>query len=190
MGRAILRFSRRLRSRFRSDRLSTVSVTLPYSRTTAFCSRTNIPNPCSAMFSFKKVFASVFLAVLCASSATAVPFPASSKYATHRTREISREFKLEAYHPQSSYEVRPKVCVAQRTPVDRLGFLDLRRGYRPPSLQARRRVSRRLCDRLRPVAQQARLRRRPCPLDVRERACQPCLRQAADKRHPLRQCGR
>ncbi|KAH9930441.1 Fungalysin metallopeptidase-domain-containing protein [Epithele typhae] len=56
------------------------------------------------MFAFKKVFASVFLAVLCAGSASAVPFPASSKFATHRTREISRDFKLETYHPESSYE--------------------------------------------------------------------------------------
>ena len=58
------------------------------------------------MFSFNKVFASVFLAVLCASSVSAVPYPANSKFATHRTREISRDFKLETYHPESSYEVR------------------------------------------------------------------------------------
>ena len=58
------------------------------------------------MFAFKKVFASVFLAVLCASTASAVPYPANSKFATHRTREISRDFKIEAYHPESSYEVR------------------------------------------------------------------------------------
>ena len=57
------------------------------------------------MFAFKKVFASVFLAVLCASTAIAVPYPVDSKYATHRTREISPDFKLEAYHPESSYEV-------------------------------------------------------------------------------------
>ena len=57
------------------------------------------------MFSFNKVFASVFLAVLCASTATAVPYPVSSKYATHRTREISPDLKIEAYHPLSSYEV-------------------------------------------------------------------------------------
>ncbi|EJF58150.1 hypothetical protein DICSQDRAFT_110674 [Dichomitus squalens LYAD-421 SS1] len=56
------------------------------------------------MFSFSKVFASVFLAVLCASTATAVPYPASSKYATHRTREISPALKIETYHPLSSYE--------------------------------------------------------------------------------------
>ncbi|EIW51569.1 uncharacterized protein TRAVEDRAFT_176097 [Trametes versicolor FP-101664 SS1] len=56
------------------------------------------------MFAFKKVFASVFLAVLCASSATAVPYPVSSKFATHRTREISRDFKVEAYNPESSFE--------------------------------------------------------------------------------------
>ena len=58
------------------------------------------------MFAFKKVFASVFLAVLCASTASAVPYPVNSKFATHRTREISRDFKIEAYHPESSYEVR------------------------------------------------------------------------------------
>ena len=59
------------------------------------------------MFSFNKVFASVFLAVLCASTATAVPFPVSSKYATHRTREISRDFKLEAYHPRRLMRYAP-----------------------------------------------------------------------------------
>ena len=58
------------------------------------------------MFAFKKVFASVFLAVLCATTASAVPYPPTAKYATHRTREISRDFKIEAYHPESSYEVR------------------------------------------------------------------------------------
>ena len=57
------------------------------------------------MFAFKKVFASVFLAVLCASSASAAPYPAGAKHATHRTREISQGFKLETYHPISSYEV-------------------------------------------------------------------------------------
>ncbi|KAI0646696.1 Fungalysin metallopeptidase-domain-containing protein [Trametes meyenii] len=56
------------------------------------------------MFAFKKVFASVFLAVLCATTATAVPYPASSKHATHRTREISPDFKLETFHPEASYE--------------------------------------------------------------------------------------
>ena len=63
------------------------------------------------MFAFKKVFASVFLAVLCASTASAVPYPANSKFATHRTREISRDFKLETYHPESSYEVRLRFCL-------------------------------------------------------------------------------
>ncbi|KAI0692817.1 Fungalysin metallopeptidase-domain-containing protein [Cerioporus squamosus] len=55
------------------------------------------------MFAFKKVFASVFLAVLCAHTATAVPYPVTSKYATHRTREVG-DFKIEAYHPASTYE--------------------------------------------------------------------------------------
>ena len=58
------------------------------------------------MFAFKKVFASVYLAVLCATTASAVPYPVTSKYATHRTREISPSFKLETYHPASTYEVR------------------------------------------------------------------------------------
>ncbi|KAI0824948.1 Fungalysin metallopeptidase-domain-containing protein [Trametes gibbosa] len=56
------------------------------------------------MFAFKKVFASVFLAVLCATTATAVPYPLNSKFATHHTREISRDLKVEAYHPESSFE--------------------------------------------------------------------------------------
>ncbi|KAI0654826.1 Fungalysin metallopeptidase-domain-containing protein [Cubamyces menziesii] len=56
------------------------------------------------MFAFKKVFASVFLAVLCATTATAVPYPSNAKFATHRTREISQDFKIETYHPESSYE--------------------------------------------------------------------------------------
>ena len=57
------------------------------------------------MFSFNKVFASVFLAVLCASSVSAVPYPASSKFATRRPRVIGRDFKLETFHPESTYEV-------------------------------------------------------------------------------------
>ena len=65
------------------------------------------------MFAFKKVFASVFLAVLCAHTATAVPYPVTSKYATHRTREISPDFKIEAYHPLSSYEVCTPCLQAQ-----------------------------------------------------------------------------
>ena len=57
------------------------------------------------MFAFKKVFASVFLAVLCASTASAAPYPSGAKHATHRTREIRRDFKLETFHPESTYEV-------------------------------------------------------------------------------------
>ncbi|CDO72836.1 hypothetical protein BN946_scf185002.g21 [Trametes cinnabarina] len=56
------------------------------------------------MFAFKRIFASVLLAVLCATTVTAVPYPASSKFATHRTREISPDFKIEVYHPESTYE--------------------------------------------------------------------------------------
>ena len=56
------------------------------------------------MFS-QKFIASVFLAVACASSAIAAPYVSSTKYATHRVRDISSEFQLTTYHPESSYEV-------------------------------------------------------------------------------------
>ncbi|TFK49223.1 hypothetical protein OE88DRAFT_1713503 [Heliocybe sulcata] len=56
------------------------------------------------MFSAKKLLASVLLAVTFASGTLAAPWDASAKYATHRVREISRDLKLETYHPESSYE--------------------------------------------------------------------------------------
>ncbi|EIN12650.1 metalloprotease [Punctularia strigosozonata HHB-11173 SS5] len=62
------------------------------------------------MFSYKFI-ASVFIAVSYASAALAAPWPANSKltaylqqHATHRVRNISRDLKLETYHPASVYE--------------------------------------------------------------------------------------
>ena len=88
------------------------------------------------MFAFKKVFASVYLAVLCATAATAAPYPITSKYATHRTREISPSFKLETYHPASTYEVRtaPSSSHILRLSLIVLCHSDLRGWCRPPSV--------------------------------------------------------
>ena len=80
------------------------------------------------MLTFKKVFASVFLAVLSASTTTAIPFPVSSKFATHRTREISQDFKIEVYHPQSTYEAN-RSCHTFKTRADNMFFSDFRGGY-------------------------------------------------------------
>lgn len=56
------------------------------------------------MFAFKKLLASTILAVVCASGALAAPWDASAKYATHRVREVTRDLKLETFHPESTYE--------------------------------------------------------------------------------------
>ncbi|KII83791.1 hypothetical protein PLICRDRAFT_58243 [Plicaturopsis crispa FD-325 SS-3] len=53
---------------------------------------------------FNKFFASVFLAVVYASTTLAAPWPVSSKHATHRTRHISRDLQIETFHPESTYE--------------------------------------------------------------------------------------
>ncbi|KIP05598.1 hypothetical protein PHLGIDRAFT_128797 [Phlebiopsis gigantea 11061_1 CR5-6] len=55
------------------------------------------------MFS-RKFFASILLAVSVATSATAAPWPFTAKHTTHRVRDISPDFQLTAYHPESSYE--------------------------------------------------------------------------------------
>ncbi|KAI0344183.1 hypothetical protein BDW22DRAFT_1137358 [Trametopsis cervina] len=54
------------------------------------------------MFS-RKFFASVLLAIACASSAVAVPFPIGSKHATHATREFNG-LKVVSFHPETKYE--------------------------------------------------------------------------------------
>ena len=56
----------------------------------------------------KKFVSSVFLAVAYASLTSAfMNSEGGSTHATHRTRDISREFKVEAYHPASTFEVGP-----------------------------------------------------------------------------------
>ncbi|KAI0747225.1 Fungalysin metallopeptidase-domain-containing protein [Daedaleopsis nitida] len=56
------------------------------------------------MVSFNKVLASVYFTILWTSIATALPYPVTSKYATHSTRKIHADFSLKTYHPASSYE--------------------------------------------------------------------------------------
>ena len=63
------------------------------------------------MFS-QKFVASVLLAVTYASSALAAPYVASTKHETHRVRDISPEIQLSTYHPESSYEVRLHLSLA------------------------------------------------------------------------------
>lgn len=54
----------------------------------------------------KKFVSSVLLAVAYASLTSAfINSEGGSTHATHRTRHISREFKVEAYHPPSTFEV-------------------------------------------------------------------------------------
>ncbi|KAJ7592604.1 Fungalysin metallopeptidase-domain-containing protein [Mycena floridula] len=56
------------------------------------------------MVSFNKFFKSVFIAVVYASATLAAPWPASFKHVTHRTRELTPTFKLEVFHPLSTFE--------------------------------------------------------------------------------------
>ena len=58
------------------------------------------------MPSFNKSFTSVYLAVAYASLTSVVPSPLSPDPSTHRVRHISRDLKIESYHPPSSFEVR------------------------------------------------------------------------------------
>ncbi|TRM58391.1 Fungalysin metallopeptidase-domain-containing protein [Schizophyllum amplum] len=55
------------------------------------------------MFSFGKMLNAVVLALAC-SSVNAVPWDATVKYSTHRTREISPALTIEAYHPPTTYK--------------------------------------------------------------------------------------
>ncbi len=51
-------------------------------------------------------FRSVFLAVVCATAASAAPFVGSLKHTTIQRREISPGLVVESFHPESSFEVR------------------------------------------------------------------------------------
>jgi extracellular elastinolytic metalloproteinase len=58
------------------------------------------------MVAFNKFFSSVFLAVVYASAATAAPWEATSKHATHRTRSVGkRGLTFSTFNPASTYEV-------------------------------------------------------------------------------------
>ncbi|KAJ7182352.1 Fungalysin metallopeptidase-domain-containing protein [Mycena crocata] len=56
------------------------------------------------MVAFNKFFASVFLAIVYASSGLAAPWPATSKHTTSRVRVVGRGLKLNTFHPESTYE--------------------------------------------------------------------------------------
>jgi extracellular elastinolytic metalloproteinase len=56
------------------------------------------------MPSINKLFVSVFLAVVYASTALAVPWPSHSKLATHHARVINRDVKLSSFYPASTFE--------------------------------------------------------------------------------------
>ncbi|KAF5346158.1 hypothetical protein D9758_009961 [Tetrapyrgos nigripes] len=56
------------------------------------------------MARFNKFFASVFLAVVYASTTLAAPWPISSKHTTHRRRDISSDLQIEVFHPESKFE--------------------------------------------------------------------------------------
>ena len=57
------------------------------------------------MFS-RKFVASILLAIACASSARAAPYPFNTKVTTHRVRDLTPELQLEVFHPESTFEVR------------------------------------------------------------------------------------
>ncbi|KAK7464357.1 hypothetical protein VKT23_006524 [Stygiomarasmius scandens] len=56
------------------------------------------------MARFNKFFASVFLAVVYASTTFAAPWPTSLKHTTHRRRDISSDLQIEVFHPESKFE--------------------------------------------------------------------------------------
>jgi extracellular elastinolytic metalloproteinase len=62
------------------------------------------------MLHLTKFFTAVLLAVVYASSVTAIPAPApvfsSPTHTTHRRRELRSGLTLETYHPASTYEVK------------------------------------------------------------------------------------
>jgi len=58
------------------------------------------------MVVLNKFFASVLLAVTCASGIVATPQPVGIKFTTHGKRELANKLTLETYNPESTYEVR------------------------------------------------------------------------------------
>ncbi|KAF5351188.1 hypothetical protein D9756_008180 [Leucocoprinus leucothites] len=51
-----------------------------------------------------KFFTSVLLAIAYAGTASAAPWPASSKHTTHRLRQVTRDLEIETFHPASTFE--------------------------------------------------------------------------------------
>jgi hypothetical protein len=51
-------------------------------------------------------FAKVAIAVMLSSGTLAAPWAPTAKYATHAVRELANGVKLEAYHPESNFQVR------------------------------------------------------------------------------------
>ncbi|KAF9020455.1 hypothetical protein BDZ89DRAFT_958355 [Hymenopellis radicata] len=56
------------------------------------------------MVAFNNVLSSVLLVIVYASSSIAAPWPTDSKHTTHRVRHISRQLKLNTYHPRSTFK--------------------------------------------------------------------------------------
>lgn len=50
-------------------------------------------------------FTAIYLAIAFSSSALAVPRPAGSRLSTRRMHILERGLELEAYHPESNFEV-------------------------------------------------------------------------------------
>ncbi|KAF9008254.1 Fungalysin metallopeptidase-domain-containing protein [Cyathus striatus] len=56
------------------------------------------------MVFFNKFLASIFLAVVYATTASAVPWPSSAKHATHRRRDLTPQLQIETFHPASTFQ--------------------------------------------------------------------------------------
>ena len=65
----------------------------------------------SKMVLSSKLFSSVLLAVTYASMSAALVAKDVPNHSTHRTRHISRDLKLETYHPPTTYEVRSAITI-------------------------------------------------------------------------------
>lgn len=50
------------------------------------------------------IFSKLALAAASLAAVAAAPWDSSSKYSTHRTRMISRDFYVESYHPENIYK--------------------------------------------------------------------------------------
>ncbi|KXN84352.1 Extracellular metalloproteinase mep [Leucoagaricus sp. SymC.cos] len=62
--------------------------------------RTTLPT----MVAFNKFFTSVLLAITYAGVTSAAPWPSTSKHATHRVRQVTRDLQIETFHPESTFE--------------------------------------------------------------------------------------